>query len=184
MQQLLEPYGVTDFFSYSRGIEQYILRKHQFPPHLTYAAAADILKVDLSSYYKFAFVRNPWDRYVSLYEYFRKDAGHAMHRRCMSCSFEDFIDDVIARRATFDTRIQVDYVIPPPRMGPLDFIGKMENIENDFSVVCKKLGIENAKLPVLNTTNHEHYSLYYSNASKRKLEVFCEPDIKTFGYSF
>ena len=97
IRQVLEPCGVTDYFSYSKGIEEYITVKNKFPPHLTYVAAADVLAVDLNRFYKFTFVRNPWGRFVSMYEYYRKDTLHAMHQRCMACSFEDFIDDVMAR---------------------------------------------------------------------------------------
>jgi len=184
IRQVLEPCGVTDYLSYSKGIEKYIMARKKFPPHLTYVAAADLLTVDLNRFYKFTFVRNPWDRFVSMYEYYRKDTKHAMHQRCMSCSFGDFIDDVTARRASFDTRNQIDYIVPPARLGPLDFIGKVENIGNDFSNICRALGIENTVLPVLNTTNHQHYKSYYSDALKREIEEFCRPEIEMFGYTY
>lgn len=184
VQHVLEPYGVTDYLAYSRGIDRYVLKKSQFPPHLRYADAASVLTVDLGGYFKFAFVRNPWDRYVSLYAYFRKDTNHAMHRRCTSCSFEDFIADVTSGRATLDTRNQIDYVAEPSGMGPLDFVGRMENITSDFSLVCRKLGIENTELPLLNTTDHKHYRSYYSDALKKRVEEFARLDIREFGYSF
>lgn len=184
IQHVLQPYGVTDYFGYSRGLEKYIQARRQFPPHLSYIGAANLLTVDLSCFYKFTFVRNPWDRYVSMYEYFRKDTKHAMHLRCMTCSFDDFIEDVIARRATFDTKSQIEYVVPPAGMEPVNFIGKVENIENDFSIVCRTLDIECAVLPKLNSTDHKHYKSYYDDSLKRKVEVFCRPDIEMFGYTF
>jgi len=184
IRQVLEPFGVTEYFSYSKGIEKYIVARNKFPPHLSYVAAAEVLTVDLNRFYKFTFVRNPWDRYVSMYEYFRKDTKHAMHRRCMSCSFEDFIDDVTAGRATFDTKNQLDYIVRPARLGPIDFIGKVENIETDFSIICRTIGIENTVLPVLNTTNHKNYESYYSDALKGKIADFCKPEIEVFGYAF
>lgn len=184
IKQVLQPYGVTDYFGYSRGLEQYIQARGRFPPHLSYVGAANLLTVDLSSYYKFTFVRNPWDRYVSMYEYFRSDTKHAMHQRCLTCSFGDFIEDVIARRATFDTKSQIEYVVPPAGMRPVDFIGKVENIENDFAIVCRTLGIEHAELSTLNATHHKHYRSYYDDSLQRKVEEFCRPEIELFGYGF
>lgn len=184
IQHVLEPYGVTEPLAYSRGLERYITVEHQFPPHLRYADAAAALTVDLRHFFKFTFVRNPWDRLVSMYEYFRKDTQHAMHRRCVSCSFEEFVDDVAAGRATFDTMNQIEYVKPPAGLGPLDFIGKVENIAADFAFVCRKIGIANAELPVLNATRHDHYRSYYSEPLKKKVEALCALDIRVFGYSF
>lgn len=184
IRQVLEPYGVTDYLAYSRGLEKYVSVKRKFPPHLSYAGAAEVLTMDLSCFYKFTFVRNPWDRFVSMYEYFRKDMKHAMHPRCMSCSFGEFIGDVTARRATFDTKNQIDYIVPPPRLGPMDFVGKMENIEHDFSIICRTLGIENAQLPVLNTTSRQHYKSYYNDALRREVEKHCRAEIEAFGYTY
>jgi len=184
IRQALEPHGVTEYSSYTRGLEDYIAVKRKFPPHLSYAGAAEALTVDLRRYYRFTFVRNPWARFVSMYEYYRKDANHAMHRRCMTCSFADFIHDVLARRATFDTKNQIDYIVPPPGLGPLDFIGKVENIENDFAAVCAKLGIGNVRLPVLNTTGHGDYRSYYDDALQRAVGKHCRAEIEAFGYTY
>jgi hypothetical protein len=184
IRQALEPCGVTEYSSYSRGLEEYIMVKNKFPPHLTYAGAAEVLTVDLSRFYKFTFVRNPWDRFVSMYEYYRKDTRHAMHARCQSCSFGDFIHDVVTRRATFDTKNQIDYIVPPARLGAMDFIGKVENIAEDFSIVCRKLGIPDARLPVLNTTEHKPYRSYYTDALKKTVESHCKAEIEAFGYAY
>lgn len=184
IRQVLEPWSVTAHASYSRGIEDYIRAKNKFPPHVSYAGAAEMLTVDLGRFYKFTFVRNPWDRFVSMYEYFRQDTRHAMHARCLSCSFGDFIHDVVARRATFDTKNQMDYIVPPAWLGPLDFVGKVENLEHDFSAVCRKLGIEEVRLPVLNTTGHVHYRSYYTDALRKTVEEHCRAEIEAFGYNY
>lgn len=184
LRQVLDPYAVTDFRAYSRGLEQYIAAKRKFPPHFSYAGAAEALTVDLRNYFKFTFVRNPWDRFVSMYEYFRKDTKHAMHQRCMTCSFGDFIGDVVARRATFDTKNQMDYIVPPAGLAPMDFVGKVENIADDFARICRRLGIEAPPLPTLNTTNRGEYRSYYSDALKKTVEQHCRAEIEAFGYTY
>ena len=42
-------------------------------------------------YFKFSFVRNPWDRKVSLYHYVRKTPSHPAHESLMGLTFAEFV---------------------------------------------------------------------------------------------
>ena len=43
----------------------------------------------------------------------------------------------------------------------MNFIGRYENLENDFKTVCDRIGIQR-QLPHCKSTKHEHYSRYYN----------------------
>jgi hypothetical protein len=184
IRRALEPYAVTDHLAYSRGIDDYVARERQFPPHLTYAAAAKVLKVDLNAYYTFAFVRNPWDRYVSMYEYVLNTPTHALHPRCAAGGFDGFIGDVTGGRATFDSKHQIAFLAAAPGMKPVAYVGKMESIGEDFPAVCRHLGLPGVDLPFLNRTDHRPYRSYYSDLTRKQVERYCGEEIDAYGYAF
>ena len=67
----------------------------------------------------------------------------------------------------------------------MDFIGKFENINNDFSYVCKKLIGEQVELPHANkSSNNQNYKQYYDNYTKDLVSEFYYEDIKEFNYTF
>lgn len=65
----------------------------------------------------------------------------------------------------------------------VDYIGKFENIEEDFEKLQTILGIED-NLPRLNKTDHKNYRLYYNENTKRIVEKLYFEDIMNFNYEF
>src|SRR5690606_20911543 len=69
---------------------------HDYPGHITANDfRSQIPKSIFEEYFKFAFVRNPWDWQVSLYEYARQSPTH--HEHVLTNSFKNF-DDYIEWR--------------------------------------------------------------------------------------
>jgi hypothetical protein len=131
-------------------------------------------------FFKFAFVRNPWDWQVSLYHYMMTNPRHPDHSFIQSLSG---FDQYIEWRISQSLRLQKDFVTDDRGNVIVDYIGKYESLAENFSEVCRLLNVD-ASLPHLMKSNHEDYRTYY-NATTRNLVAQCyEQDIQLFGYEF
>jgi len=152
-----------------------------FPFH----SRAELLKQGLpveiyDTYYKFAFVRNPWDWQVSLYHFMLKDPTHFQYELIKSMSsFGDYIDWRVAE----DKKLQKDFVTDSNGALIVDFVGRYERIAEDFNNVCNKLNID-ATLPHINRSSHNDYRTYYDEKSRKLVEEHFIEDIELFGYTF
>ena len=135
-----------------------------------------------NSYYKFGFVRNPWDRAVSLYH--RVERGHVRS----SISFDQFIYG--HTRAT-DTCIhptpkvnQLDFFVDSKGHIVADYIGKFETLEQDWKHICNIINCPEVNLPHLNQSRHKHYTEYYNHATQDIIATRFAKDIEYFNYKF
>ena len=81
-------------------------------------------------------------------------------------------------------RPQTDYVSDGNGKIIVDFIGRFENIDSDFSRLCKELNIPYEKLGKANASKHLHYSYYYTTELIELVGELYFSDCKTFGYRF
>ena len=65
----------------------------------------------------------------------------------------------------------------------IDFVGKLENFNEDFQYVLDRIGVK-AKQPEekKNTTDHKHWSTYYTPALKDMVYSKYNLDFERFGY--
>ena len=146
------------------------------------------------NYFKFAFVRNPWDRMVSMY-HFRTKVYKAVSQRerliLQSGSFSDWILWSEKERNN-EKRCnpllplwgpQLDWIKEIDGSIAIDFIGRFETINNDWDYICNKLD-KNLKLPYYNATKHHHYAEYYDDTSRYLVEEWHKDDIEMFDYKF
>ena len=146
----------------------------------------NILGEKYNNYFKFAFVRNPWDRLVSTWinkttEVFKRSYPHSTFTQATNKSFDEFVNLLKNNAFKEDRHIvpQVFFVSPD-----IDFIGKFENLQEDFNVVCDKIGIPKQQLPHKNKTKHKHYTAYYDDETKQIVAEKYAKDIEYFGYEF
>jgi len=142
--------------------------------------------------FKFCFVRNPWDRLVSLFFKIKEDDGIQGGLDRYS-SFEQFCKDLPNlhidppgfyhyRGYSFFSN-QVDWITDGSGRIFVDFVGRFENLREDFEKVCSIIGVE-AELPHDNRSSHRPYWEYYTEETRRIVEAVYRRDIETFGYSF
>jgi hypothetical protein len=132
-------------------------------------------------YFKFAFVRNPWERLVSEYEFILKRPGHGRYKRVKNLqNFGEFIQMQIPRRDAFQLNMLTD------RNGHflMDFVGKLENLDHDWQIVCNRIGIKHQELPRKNVTERKPYQSYYDEDSIQLVADHWAREIELFEYSF
>jgi hypothetical protein len=67
----------------------------------------------------------------------------------------------------------------------LDFIGKFENLQNDFDKLCDKIGKKRCKLmQAKRLDKRPHYSKFYDKRSMKIIERLYKDDIKRFNYEY
>ena len=128
------------------------------------------------NYLSFTFVRNPWDLMVSKYYY--------SHLPREGISFKKMIlsmDDVDAKlrprhRLKFN---QSDFINPN-----MSYIGRFENLQEDFDFICEKIGIPRQQLEKLNTTNHPPYWECYDTQTREIVATRYKKDIEAFEYKW
>lgn len=151
------------------------------------------------TYFKFSFVRNPWDRLVSWWSLIE---GHRAAYES-GATFNNFQTFILSRAREFEQFVnecdqeiidvdgkksiyknQLDYLTDEHGRLLVDFVGRFENIQNDFSFVTQKMLGRALVLPRSNYTVHNHYSKYYDFALRDIVAARFGRDIEEFGYTF
>lgn len=140
--------------------------------HADYSEIARYYPNESIEYFKFAFTRNPWDRLLSFY-FFRKKRGRIVNK----LTFKDFLltSGGLVRKPQYDFIHQLNNY---------SFVGKFENLQQDFNTVCDKIEIPRQQLPHKNKTKHKHYTEYYDEETKQIVAQKYAKDIEYLGYEF
>ena len=167
------------------------LRLHEeFHQHSRFSLVESIFnreKVNLEEYFKFAFCRNPWDIKVSKYFFGRQEAEKgrkwAVGNKSLQKPFKDFVSKLENWGGSFRGH-QHEWVLNEEGKLGLDFVGKSENLQQDFNYVCEKIGLPQMELPHSNKSKHKHYTEYYDDEAREILAKTYAKDIEYFNYGF
>jgi hypothetical protein len=171
-----------------------------------YLACGHLSAAQLESYFKFSFVRNPWDRIVSEYKY----RGYPV-----KIDFKTYLFKHLPPPGWTDTysHVMPQYDFLHDEAGTLlvDFVGKYETLQAGFDTVCERIGVPPTRLPWVNRSLEKarltslrelrkrlrralwsrerrhtfgHYTEYYDDESRDFVARLYGKDIDAFGYSF
>ena len=133
------------------------------------------------NYFKFTFVRNPWDWQVSLYHYMLQYDKHPQHELVTKMkSFDEYIE----WRIQEDLEIQKEFIYDKNNNLIVDFVGKFENLQEDFDKICDRININKIQLPFSNKSKHGYYKDYYNEHTRKLIADAFKKDIETFQYEF
>ncbi|XQW85910.1 sulfotransferase family 2 domain-containing protein [Thalassotalea piscium] len=186
----------------------------QGPPRLAHLKATEytqyghISQETFDHYFKFTFVRNPWARLVSEYNY-RKQHGDSDYQ----LPFKEFVLTCFPTKDKDDYSKAKDYyrhIIPQCEFiyddngnCLVDYIGRYESIQAGFNEVCRALSLDEMPLPYKNktlkgvklykekwlamfgvNTHKKHYSQYYDTETQQFVADYYAKDIQLFDYKF
>ncbi len=136
------------------------------------------------STFSFAFVRNPWDRAVSRYEFVRQHAKHGQHRRFQAMSFDRFVTDEWVRNLLV-SRSQLSEVSDRSGKILVTKIYRFEAMEAAVTDICERIGIARPQtLPRENKSIRKSYREYFSDRTKARFDHIYRQDIERFGYEY
>lgn len=133
------------------------------------------------TYFKFAFVRNPFDRFVSYCAFMTRETG----------AFDKDPQQVM-RKMLFELR-PMHHILFQPQHGFVtdedgrllsDYIGRVENMQASYDEVCNRIGIPSAALGQANSSKRGEYRDYYDKVLIDGVANLYARDLELFGYEF
>jgi hypothetical protein len=141
-----------------------------------------------NDYFKFSFVRNPFSKCLSEYFWEKTYLNESLN-------FNDWVKlklgDLI-NHSENNTKIrrqkhnleQYKFIYDALDNCLVDFVGRFENLQQDFNTICDKIGIPRQQLPHKLKSKHKHYTEYYDDETKQIVAEKYAKDIEYFGYEF
>jgi len=187
MREMLNPYclprpqGKLAHFK-SRARLEMKYQKYVFRAHDKLVTVKRLMPADkFECYFKFAFVRNPWERLVSEYEFLLNRPHHGRHQRVKNMAgFDEFIQMQIPRTDAHQLNMLCDRKDQPIA----DFIGKMENLKQDWETVCERINIPYQALPLKKVIERRPYQSYYNPDTIKLVADNWAREIDYFDYSY
>lgn len=133
-------------------------------------------------YFKFAFVRNPFDRFVS-YCAFMLRGGDLFAQQPREVMRHFLFRDPPEQHVLFQP--QSTLLVGEDRQTLLtDAIGRVEDMQASYDAICARIGIASRPLDRVNGTAHGDYRRYYDQALVDGVAARYAADLDLFGYTF
>ena len=161
----------------------------KLPRHAKAICAQEMLPQALfDALFKFAFVRNPWDLQVSSYLHLKRERP-ALVASCpdLASFLRHKFDPQRLPQYHLDVTAtpQGDHVLDQHGRLLVDFVGRYEHLQEDFTAVCRHLGLQPRALPHLREARQRKpYQAYYDDDLAELVAARYRDDIQRFGYGF
>lgn len=140
--------------------------------------------------FTFSIVRNPWSRLKSWYIYHLN--LHQLYKKYGINGFNNWIHDGCPHHYSQQHQklilpenplIQKDWLCDENGEIIVDYVGKLETINDDYKKIVKKIGLKNSKLPHKNKSDVKRKkSLIFDEKSIEIINELLYDDFETFNY--
>jgi hypothetical protein len=168
--------------------------------HATASEWREQLGLDYSNLYSFAFVRNPWDRFLSLYLYARMEESyhhssirfrrkrygkHPDYETLRDASIETAAFLLLEGKLSFQWLPQCRWICNQSGKIMCNFVGRLESVRTDWAHVAAKTNAPDA-LSHKNIANPNRipYREKINAETKQLLDIYYQQDIQQLGYQF
>jgi hypothetical protein len=135
---------------------------------------------DFDAFFKFAFVRNPFDRFVSYCAFmtrtegqFEKDPQEVMRR---------FVEVQPHHHILFQP--QHSFISGADGKLLADSFGRVEQMQESYDAICQRIGIPTTALEKVNSSKRSDYRQYYDQPLIDAVAKLYARDVELFGYDF
>lgn len=135
-----------------------------------------------AAYFKFAFVRNPFDRFVS-YCAFMLRGGDVFQRQPREAMRHFLFADPPEGHILFQPQAWL-LVDDDGETLLADQVGRVEDMQGSYDDICARIGIAPRPLDRVNGTRREDYRVYYDQALIDGVAARYAQDLALFGYDF
>lgn len=183
--------------NYSEPWKNIILSRFNKPiQHLTPQELIDenyITEAEFRNNFSFVFIRNPWDKVISSYEsYFKKLHPDFNKFLLWVEKIVEYEKDGLCfifkdkNKESMNTHFKEQHKFVNYNGEQIvNFIGRHENINNDFKKVCELTKVQYMSLEKINATaKKKHYSTYYNDEQMAMVGEIYKTDIELFNYKF
>lgn len=146
--------GVVDIFGYPPDSE-HILKQHAKLTEIK-KWFNDNKQYNFNDYYKYSVIRNPWDRYFSLYSYYKMKADEHSEDKV-------YPSDIAKKQGEMSVELfkknknvlkilinneppQSDYLLNEDGFLEFNKITQFENLKEGFDLFCKEVGLDETTL--------------------------------------
>tara|TARA_Y100000310_G_scaffold238805_1_gene242328 strand:+ start:239 stop:826 length:588 start_codon:yes stop_codon:yes gene_type:complete len=147
-------------------IESSWMKENKFPE----------LGLDWDEYFKFGFVRNPWDRELSNYFY---NGGKLKPPE--DISLKEWLNINLRKDGLIRAHNtpQCDYLTD------VNYVARFENYAEEVKYLFNRIGVPMSQpLMHINKTSHKPYWEYYDDADIMKVHEWYKKDIEMYNYEF
>jgi hypothetical protein len=130
------------------------------------------------TYYKFCFIRNPYDKIISAWNHVnRYKIPFANYLNIAKiCNDVEYMHVFLPQtRSIINEKGKID----------INYIGKFENLEEDFQTILKNIGVKEVIHDVkkeMNKRDHMEFYKYYNQDVLNKVNILLQEDFKNLDY--
>ncbi|MCW5519184.1 sulfotransferase family 2 domain-containing protein [Aureitalea sp. L0-47] len=142
----------------------------------------ELTKSEYDRFFKFSFVRNSWSRMYSWYANVMKDERMQAQYKIEDpdYNFKQFLEEKIDH-STFS---QLYFIQNLRGEVEMDFIGRFEQLQEDFDIVCERIGIKDTELPKLLVRKYSHYTDNYTPETRDLIYKLYKDEIDYFNFQY